>query len=188
VDEDTAYSFTPAASDVDISDSLSFTTINKPSWASFDTGSGELSGTPGNDDVGTVNSIVISVRDNSNATASLAAFDLAVVNVNDPPTISGTPPTSVDEDSSYNFMPSANDVDLGDSLTFSAANLPSWLAIDLLTGELSGTPDNSDVGTAAGIVITVTDASEASASLPPFNLTVNNVNDGKVNEQSKGWA
>ncbi|MDV5172556.1 putative Ig domain-containing protein, partial [Photobacterium rosenbergii] len=81
---------------------------NLPSWASFNTASGLLSGTPSNDDVGTTSNIVIKVSD-GNETASLAAFNLEVVNVNDAPTISGTPATSVQQDASYSFTPVASD-------------------------------------------------------------------------------
>jgi len=49
-DNDT-YSFTPTASDAD-NDTLLFSITNKPSWASFDTATGELSGTPLNEDAG----------------------------------------------------------------------------------------------------------------------------------------
>ncbi|QEI11270.1 DUF4347 domain-containing protein [Cellvibrio japonicus] len=175
VNQGAAYSFTPTASDIDVGDSLSFSIANMPSWASFNTATGELSGTPGNDDVGTTSGIVISVSDGS-ASASLPAFSLTVVNVNDAPTISGTPATSVNQGAAYSFTPTASDIDVGDSLSFSIANMPSWASFNTATGELSGTPGNDDVGTTSGIVISVSDGS-ASASLPAFSLTVVNVND-----------
>jgi hypothetical protein len=46
-----AYSFIPAASDGD-GDTLTFSIVNKPSWASFSTSTGELSGTPVVSDAG----------------------------------------------------------------------------------------------------------------------------------------
>jgi len=45
------YSYTPVASDAD-GDSLSYSIANTPSWAQFESATGELSGTPGNDDAG----------------------------------------------------------------------------------------------------------------------------------------
>ncbi len=180
VAEDTAYSFTPTASDPDAGDTLTFSITNKPSWAGFNTATGKLSGTPGNGDVGTTSGIVITVTDSAGASASLPPFNLTVTNVNDPPTISGTPPTSVAEDTAYSFTPTASDPDAGDTLTFSITNKPSWAGFNTATGKLSGTPGNGDVGTTSGIVITVTDSAGASASLPPFNLTVTNVNDPPV--------
>ena len=58
--------------------------------ASFDTSTGALTGTPDNDDVGTDSDIVITVSD-GDATASLSSFSITVSNVNDAPTITGTP-------------------------------------------------------------------------------------------------
>jgi|GEM_PF-2992183 len=176
VDEAVAYSFTPTAGDVDTGDALTFSIANCPSWASFDTATGTLSGTPGNGDIGISSGILISVSDGT-VTASLPAFDLIVVNVNDAPTISGTPATSVDEDASYSFTPTASDVDSGDTLTFSITNQPEWATFDTATGELSGTPANDHVGMSHGIVITVTDNGGLTAILPAFDLTVVNVND-----------
>ena len=39
-------SFVPTASDVDAGDALTYSITNQPSWASFSTSTGELSGTP----------------------------------------------------------------------------------------------------------------------------------------------
>ncbi|HFC53827.1 MAG TPA: hypothetical protein ENJ43_05285 [Gammaproteobacteria bacterium] len=99
---------------------------------------------------------------------------------NNPPTISGNPPTQVEEDTPYSFKPMAEDSDEGDTLTFSITNPPSWASFDPATGRLSGTPDNGDVGTTKGIIITVTDSAGGKASLPSFDLTVTNVNDAPV--------
>ena len=177
VNEDEAYSFIPTTGDVDVGDAIAFSIQNKPLWAGFDIASGALTGTPGNGDVGTTTGIVITVTDASNAIASLPAFDLTVVNVNDAPTIAGTPSISVNEDEAYSFTPTAGDIDAGDTLTFSIQNKPSWAGFDTASGALTDTPGNADVGTTTGIVITATDNNNASTSLPAFDLTVVNVND-----------
>ncbi len=88
VAEDAAYSFTPTANDVD-GGALTFSIANKPSWASFSTTTGALTGTPVNADVGTYTGIVITVTDNESASASLPAFAITVTNVNDAPVITG---------------------------------------------------------------------------------------------------
>jgi len=87
-------------------------------------------------------------------------------------TISGTPATSVTVGTQYSFTPSASDTD-GGSLTYSIANAPSWATFNKSTGQLSGSPKATDVGTTSGIVITVADGS-ATASLASFNITVVN--------------
>ncbi|PPL00361.1 Ig-like domain-containing protein [Parapedobacter indicus] len=169
VDQDAAYRFIPTAEDIDAGDVLSFSITNKPEWADFDAVTGELSGMPGNGDVGVTTGVVITVSDGALST-SLPAFDLEVVNVNDPPTITGTPDTSVAQDAAYSFMPTGRDID-GDLLSYSIINKPEWADFDPVTGELSGTPSNADVGTTTGIVITGSDGKE-SASLAAFDLEV----------------
>ncbi|KAF7772352.1 hypothetical protein PCIT_a2411 [Pseudoalteromonas citrea] len=180
VKEDATYSFKPTFNDVDKGDTLKFSIVNKPSWASFNTQTGELSGTPNNEHVGSTQGIVITVTDSSEAATSLPAFTLTVENINDAPVISGTPATSVKEDATYSFKPTFNDVDKGDTFKFSIVNKPDWASFNTQTGELSGTPNNDHVGSAQGIVITVTDSSEAATSLPAFTLTVENINDAPV--------
>ncbi|HLJ39412.1 MAG TPA: putative Ig domain-containing protein, partial [Steroidobacteraceae bacterium] len=92
-----AYSFTPtvtAPSGV----TLTFSITAMPSWAAFNTGTGTLSGTPANSDAGSYTGISISVSDGSQA-QQLGAFSITVNAQSGggsaPPTISGTPPTSV---------------------------------------------------------------------------------------------
>ena len=70
------YSFVPSASDAD-GDTLSFSIQNKPGWASFNSGSGELSGQPTLADVGVYGNIRISVSDGTTS-ASLSGFAISV--------------------------------------------------------------------------------------------------------------
>ncbi|MBE7213927.1 putative Ig domain-containing protein [Shewanella benthica] len=178
VSEDSAYSFFPTYSDADAGDSLTFSIVNKPTWATFSTTNGTLSGVPTNDNVSTTSGIIISISDGA-LSSSLASFDIEVVNTNDAPTISGTPTTSVNEDASYSFTPMAADVDTGDSLTFSIVNKPSWATFSSVNGSLSGSPANDDVGTSSGIVISVSD-STVSTALSSFSITVVNTNDAPI--------
>lgn len=71
-----AYSFQPSASDPN-GQALTFSIANKPSWASFSTSTGRLSGTPSSASVGSYAAIVISVSDGSNK-KSLPGFTLTV--------------------------------------------------------------------------------------------------------------
>ncbi len=71
-----SYSFTPSASDPD-GDNISFTVQNLPSWASFNSNTGTVSGTPSQADVASYANILISVSDGSNAN-SLAGFSIVV--------------------------------------------------------------------------------------------------------------
>ena len=163
------YSFRPVASDPD-GNTLQFSIQNKPSWATFSATTGRLSGTPAAANVGTSASITISVSDGT-ATTALASFTIQVLAPpNRAPTITGAPLTSVSVGTAYSFLPSASDAD-GNTLTFSVQNMPTWATFDTSTGRLSGTPGAGDVGTTAGIIITVSDGT-ASASLSAFSLNV----------------
>jgi len=163
------YSFQPAASDAD-GNALTFSIGNKPSWATFSTTTGQLSGTPAVANVGAYANITITVSDGK-ANVSLAAFTITVTAPAAlPPTISGTPATSAQAGTAYSFAPQASSSS-GKTLSFSIQNKPSWATFSIASGQLSGTPGSSDVGTDAGIVITVSDGS-LSAALAAFTITV----------------
>lgn len=93
-----AYLFRPQASDPD-GQTLSFSITNRPAWASFNTTTGELSGTPGPAAVGQTSNIVITVTDGQ-ASVSLPAFSITVADVvTGSATLRWTPPT-MNEDGS----------------------------------------------------------------------------------------
>jgi hypothetical protein len=69
-----AYSVTPQAKDAD-GDTLAFSIQNKPTWAQFNTATGQLSGTPAAQE--SISDVVITVSDGK-ATASLPAFSITV--------------------------------------------------------------------------------------------------------------
>jgi hypothetical protein len=86
----TAYTFHPSVPE--LAAKLSFTISNKPAWAIFDTGTGALSGTPTEAEVGTYAQILISVSDGVTSTA-LAPFTIAVTPALASITLSWSPPT-----------------------------------------------------------------------------------------------
>lgn len=167
-----AYSFQPSGADID-GNTLGYSITNRPSWATFSTSTGRLSGTP--TAAGTFSNIVISVSD-GRATASLPAFSINVAAANRAPVISGTPASSVNAGSAYSFRPTASDPD-GDTLTYAVANRPSWATFNTSTGQLSGTPSASQVGTYGNITISVSDG-RATASLAAFSINVVDVSNG----------
>ena len=170
------YSFTPSAADPE-GDSLTFSIVNRPGWASFSTATGRLSGIPTISNAGSYNNIVISVSDGE-FSASLPTFAINVVRNNAAPTISGSPPGQVNANQLYSFTPTASDSD-GDRLTFSVANLPAWASFNTASGGISGRPGDADVGIASNITITVSDGS-ASATLGPFSISVTAVSLGSA--------
>jgi hypothetical protein len=166
------YTFTPVGDDAD-GDTLTFEIVNRPSWATFTSATGELRGTPSSSDVGTTSGIIIRVSDGTTTTA-LAGFDLTVSAAapapNRPPTISGTPATTVTAGQAYSFRPVGSDPD-GNTLRYSITNQPSWATFSTTTGRLSGTPTTANVGTTGSIVISVSDGT-ATVALQSFMIQV----------------
>jgi hypothetical protein len=168
------YSFTPRGADAD-GNSLGYSIANRPSWATFSTSTGQLTGKPTSSNVGTYSNIRITVSDGK-ASASLPVFSIAVkaaTSGNSPPTISGSPVRSLTAGSAYSFTPTASDPN-GNTLTFSIANKPSWAAFSTTTGRLSGTPSASNVGSYANVTIRVSDGT-TTVSLAAFTITVSAV-------------
>jgi Putative Ig domain len=186
ITEGQAYAFTPSVQ-YSYDHTLAFAIENPPSWASFNTSTGELSGTPAVANVGTYSNIVIAVSD-GHESATLPAFTLQVLagssgttppppapappppSTPPPPTISGTPATSVVAGTAYAFQPSASGPS-GLTLSFSVQNLPSWATFSIASGLISGTPSSAQTGTYSNITESVSDG-QASSALPAFAVTV----------------
>jgi hypothetical protein len=151
---------------------LTYQIANKPSWATFSTSTGALTGTPSASGLWT--GISIRASDGSITSSPLSFSIRATRRDNKPPVISGAPATSVAPGASYSFRPSASDPN-GDPLRFSIANLPRWASFDRITGRLFGTPSAAQAGTYGNIVIAVTDGS-APVALAPFSITVGTAN------------
>jgi hypothetical protein len=177
IEQDANYNFTPEVSYTGDLATLSFSISNPPQWASFDQTSGKLSGTPGNSDVGNTSNIVITVTTGFEDIA-LNAFDLAVINVNDAPTLVSdiglktfTEGDSISIDISSHFT----DIDALDSLVFSADGLPAGITISE-AGVISG---DVSVVTITPVSVTATDLGGASA-IATFDLHVQSQDPGPV--------
>lgn len=82
-----SFSFRPNATDAD-GDSLTFNITSKPAWASFNSETGRLWGTPDAGDVGSHEDIMITVSDGSSSRA-LPQFAINVVEEGTPPDSNG---------------------------------------------------------------------------------------------------
>lgn len=85
------------------------------------------------------------------ACAALAAAQIP----NTPPVITCPVPQTASVGVPFTYTPSATDAD-GDTLAWSAAGLPIWAALNLGTGQISGTPQAADAGSST-VTITVSD-------------------------------
>jgi hypothetical protein len=166
----TTYSFTPSTTDPS-GRTLSFSIIDKPSWATFSSSTGKLTGTPSAANVGKFSNIEIAVNDGMTS-AVLPSFAVTVQagsgTTKDTVTISGTPSSTVTEGKTYSFQPSAKD-SAGKTLSYSVSNKPSWATFSIATGLLSGTP--TATGSYSNIVVSASDGT-ASGALPAFSIKV----------------
>lgn len=191
--EDAMFSFVVPANtfdDVDAGDALTFSATRAngsslPSWLSFDAATGTFSGTPANEDVGSL-TVRVTATDIA-LDSAYADFTLTVENTDDAPVVFVSPSGQIaTEDSAFNFTVPADtfiDVDVGDTLTYAAtfsdgSALPSWLAFDPATRTFTGTPENDQVGTVT-IRVVATDTAGASATAN-FVTDVANTNDAPV--------
>jgi len=178
-----AYSFTPSARDSQ-GRTLVFAITNMPSWATFNTSSGQLSGTPSAGSVGTYPNIVIAASD-GRTSAVLPAFTVHVlasaVSI-PPPTISGVPPTTDVAGTPYSFQPSASGAS-GTTLAFSIQNKPAWANFSIASGLLNGTPSSTQTGVYSNIILSVSNGT-TSSSLPAFSVTVSSATGGSSGSSS----
>jgi hypothetical protein len=163
------YNFTPTASDAD-GNTLTFSVVNKPGFASFDAKTGRLYGLTLAQHARTWSGIVISVTDGTTK-VSLPAFSLVVKpNLSNlSPTITGTPPATGQVGTLYSFTPTARDPE-GKPLQFSISGKPAWATFSASTGRLSGTP--TAAGTFGKVMILVTDGVTTAMLMPLFSITV----------------
>ena len=171
VNEWLVYSFTPTFTDAD-GDIPTYSIQNKPSWATFNTATWELTGTPDYNSAWNYNNVIITATSNWSA-VNLLPFSINVNNVDRIWIISWTPTTTVDEWSVYSFTPTFTDAD-GDIPTYSIQNKPSWATFNTATWELTGTPDYNSAWSYNNVIITAT-SNWSAVNLSSFNITVNDI-------------
>jgi hypothetical protein len=143
-------------------------------WLDINATTGNLTGTPSNDDFGKY-WVNVSVDDGNGGWAS-HNFTLTVFDVNDPPIITTTDVTTAVEDTPYGVQYKATDIDkVTEVFTWSLLTNATWLRFNGTTGNLTGIPTNDDVGT-YWVNITVNDGRDGQDS-HKFNLTVVDTND-----------
>jgi len=136
---DSAYSFRPTALDGD-GDTLKFSITNRPAWASFNSTTGQLSGTPTSASAGTYSNIVISVSDGK-ASAALQAFAITVNDqLSGAAALSWEPPTTNIDGSAltnlqgYRVVYGASPAHLTQTIQLANPGLSSYLVENLAPG------------------------------------------------------
>ena len=176
--EDAAYSVTVTASDVDVSDVLTYSLVSPPTGMTINSSSGLITWTPTNSQVGS-HTITVKVTDTGSASIT-SSWTLQVKNLNDSPTWVSVPSGTIAtyEDALYTVTIGATDIDLGDYLSYALTVKPAAMTINASTGVIEWTPTNDDVGL-HNITATATDDSSAVISAS-WQLDVENVNDAPV--------
>jgi hypothetical protein len=177
--EDVLYSIDYNATDIDLtSDVLTWNISTTADWLAFNSTTGNLTGTPENEDVGCY-WVKIDIDDGVGGSNSTEFF-LEVSNVNDDPIITTSQvTTNAFEDKLYVLDFDAIDVDpTDDVLSWNIDTDAIWLTFNKSTGVLFGTPKNSDVGE-YNVNITVTD-DKGGIAWVEYQLKVKNVNDAPV--------
>ncbi|MBQ4875794.1 tandem-95 repeat protein [Pseudoalteromonas luteoviolacea] len=120
---------------------------------------------------------VVVLDDAYNAAEAITATVNKAYNV--APTLSGTPASTINEDSEFVFEPLLNDPDTDNEHVFTINQTLPWATFDAKTGKLNGTPTDEHVGIYDNIQITVNDGRET-FTLPAFSVEVVNTNDAPV--------
>ncbi|MCK4970500.1 MAG: hypothetical protein KAS77_08235, partial [Thermoplasmata archaeon] len=174
--EDEAYSFTMEAQDPDVGDALQWSLGSSVGWLSIDTGTGELAGTPTNDDVGS-SFVMILVTDGTSEVSN--GYTIVVTNTNDAPEWVTVPEgKTIDAGEPVVQWALAQDVD-GDAVTYAIASEPAaeGLVIAVISGEIAW------YETRAGtyqVTVTASDGDEEVEHT--FTLTVSKVTTEEVEE------
>ncbi len=115
-----------------------------------------------------VTSALVTSSSSSSTNSSTSSSSSSSSIANNAPVISGLAMTTATVGAAYSFQPAATDAD-GDTLIYSATNVPAWASFNATTHILSGTP--TAAGSYSNIVITVSDG-KTSVSMAPFAITV----------------
>ncbi|MEQ8475992.1 MAG: putative Ig domain-containing protein, partial [Fulvivirga sp.] len=186
IDEDALYEYNITATDPDTGDVLSITALSKPAWLTLvdnADGTGLLSGTPLNSNVG-ANEVVLNITDDNGANSN-QTFTIQVINTNDAPSIISSPFLTAQQDLLYTYNIQIQDPDIGDTFVFEGQGIPAWLTLTDNgngTAKLWGTPIELDQGT-YNIEVKVIDNAGAE-DVQSFELLVNNENDPPVFESA----
>ena len=139
------------ASDVD-GDTLSYSALGLPNGLQINSSSGAITGTANS--AGTFN-VTINVSDGIDSISTQFTWTVTAISVNNPPTVSNQSPLANRVGDSISLQIQAEDLD-GDSLSYSATNLPPGLQINSSTGVISGTPNTVGIN---AVSISVSDGS-----------------------------
>ena len=164
------------ASDID-GDTLNYSATGLPAGLSIDAFSGLISGTIGSGaDTDSPYSVMVTVTDDGNPQAAAStSFIWNINSFNSAPNILPVSDKFNTVGDAVNLQVFAADIDIGDSLSYSATNLPDGLIIEPTTGQILGTlAIGADSTTPYSVTVIVTDdSSQPESAQISFNWTIN---------------
>ncbi|SMN14224.1 Fibronectin type III domain protein [uncultured Candidatus Thioglobus sp.] len=175
VTEDTIYSYDANMRDVDNGDTHAWSISGKPTGMTLNTSTGQINWTP-LEGVTTSGEITLTVTDNG--TGNLTAIQRFTIAVTHAPVITTTAPTTATEDTLYSYDANVNDIDSGDTHTWSIPRKPTGMTLNTSTGQINWTPLEG-VTTSGEITLSVTDSGNLTAT-QRFTIAVTQVNDAPV--------
>lgn len=155
LDETVPHAFTITATDPDNPEDLVFSATNLPPGASFDPATRTFSWTPTRGQAGTYAGVHFEVSDG--AYTDSEDITLTVVALDQPPVLDPVGNKQGYAETELSFQISGSDPDAGDTLTFSADNLPSGAVFDPATRTFAWTPATNQIRTHLNILFRVTD-------------------------------
>lgn len=167
--EDKEYTIKYLGSDPD-NDPIEWSFWTNSPWLIWDQNTRTLTGTPNNTAVGNW-TVRLFISDDHGGTDE-HLFDIEVMNT--PPIITTVDMTEIVQGSLYSIDYDSTD-DLQGNITWNLTTDNGWLIIDEVTGLLTGTPSNDDVGTLK-VMVSVNDGNGGSDS-HEFELQVIDRND-----------
>lgn len=178
VDEDKPLTYKVTGDDPDVEDNgkLTIKSITLPEGAVFDEVAKTFSWKPTFDQSGD-HSASFRISDPAGATDDVTV-NIAVKNINRPPTIAAVQPQTGDENKEFTLViPEGQDLDKEDigKLTYTAENLPQGAKFDPQTRTIAWLPTYDQSGVYDGIKVTVKDVLGLTAAVS-FKITINHVN------------
>ncbi|MCU7815438.1 MAG: putative Ig domain-containing protein [Candidatus Thiodiazotropha sp. (ex Rostrolucina anterorostrata)] len=166
--ENVSYGYVVQAVDPDIGDQLVFALNSAPAGMSIDAQTGVIAWTPNASQLGT-QTVEVVVTDLAGAAAN-QSFSIEVVEQNLPPSITTTPDTQASEGLEYQYDVHAVDPNAGDTVTYTLGRFPENMVIEPLTGLITWTPRQDQIGV-HDISVVVSDTGNAS-STQSYQITV----------------
>ncbi|MDA8792707.1 putative Ig domain-containing protein, partial [Bacteriovoracaceae bacterium] len=174
VDENQLLEFSASATDPD-GHNISYSASDLPSGATFSAGT--FSWTPGFDQAGSYDVTISATDDGSPVLSDSEVVTITVNNINQAPILAAIGDKNVDEGQSLSFNLSASDAD-GDSLTYSATNLPA--NANLSGNSFSFNPDHTQSGTFSVTFMVTDDGNPNLSDDETIIITVNEINQAPV--------